>query len=251
MCRNLYCCTSCQYHYLLLFTYHNAMSTVVITNIYSENDQTRKMVESVARCGLPLVNFNKGRGWTGNGDVMRWMYECLVELKDQYTHAIYSDGGDTYFLRAPVVPDDCIMYSTERACYPHPHWQEKYTNKETPWCYLNGGGHCGPIPLLIEWMERYGLKDQRGDINGQAELMQAYFKAHGEFPIVLDQQCSIFQTLAFADSNEFDIVKRPLFTGGSFTGFEKAVFQNNITGTWPAILHGNGRVKMDWVYENL
>lgn len=212
------------------------MKPVVITYIFEPNYQTQKMVESVERQGLPLVNMCQNAHFGGHGETLRIMHRTMQNLRGQYTHVIFSDGGDTYFLYPPNIPIDHMVYSTEKACYPHPHKAQYYPNKYTPWCFLNGGGWAGPIDICIEFFERYGLSTQSGDINGQDEIMEAYFKAKADdFPIEIDQMCEIFQTTAFEDPGDFQA--------------EGKLIKNLKTNTYPAILHGNGRTPMDWIYN--
>ncbi len=35
---------------------------------------------------------------------------------------------------------DCIFFSTEKACYPHPDKATLYPESDSPWKYINGGG---------------------------------------------------------------------------------------------------------------
>jgi hypothetical protein len=132
------------------------------------------------------------------------------------------------------VPTDHILYSTEKACYPHPELAKQYRPTKSKWKYLNGGGYGGPLKLIIEFFERYGLHKHSNDVNGQHEQMVAFLKAEKEgFPIRLDTKCEVFQTMAFADPSEFEVVKdSPEFHG-------KRLY-NKLTKTLPAILHFNG-----------
>jgi hypothetical protein len=210
--------------------------TIIITSIYSNTVQTGKMMKSCKDAGVPVHNAFRGRRFTGNGDVIRYVYEALLYFKNKYKYAIYSDGGDTYITRKFTPPDNIVVYSAEKACYPHPSMAEKYPVPRTVWRFLNGGNYCGPIPLLIEFFEKYGLSKFKGDINGQHEQMIAYLKALEDgFPIILDEECVYFQTIAFAEPTDFSITEQGI--------------RNNITNTHPYIFHGNGRTPMDWIYD--
>lgn len=212
---------------------------MVFTYIYQdfENDisSTHQLRASVARLGLELVNVADSPHHHGNGHVLRLLYQAYKEASGPI---VYADGADSYFLRAPVVPTDHILYSTEKAIWPPvPELIEAWNEqpKETPWCYLNGGGYCGPAELIVAFFERYGLNSQPSEANGQWQQAQAYMQSIKDgFPIKLDQRCTEFQTIGFADPGDFSS--------------ENGILTNNRTGTQPAVIHGNGRTPMGWVY---
>jgi hypothetical protein len=225
------------------------MKTAIITLIYSEFWGTEHFRKSAGRVGLPVYNAwqNPGR-FTGHGNSLIYVYNKLQELKDEYTHAIYSDGADTLFLKHWEVPNR-IVYSSEKAVWPptpyyHKAWDDYYTTglgKDVPrkgrWIYINGGNYSGSIPMMLEFFKRYGLINfANQDINGQDKHADAFFKAKQDgFPIHLDIDCEIFQTTGFEDPGDFSI--------------ENGKFKNNITGTYPCTLHGNGRTPMDRWYN--
>lgn len=238
------------------------MNTIVITSIYQPFWGTEEFMKSCNRVGFPVHNAFKGTRFTGNGDVIRNIYESLVDLKNTYRSAIYADGADSIFLRKFEVPIGCVIYSTEKAIWPptsqmNSEWKQYYDNLEhkgaidmgyknpftgfyskSPWKYLNGGGYCGDTAALIEFFERYGLNKLKGDVNGQDYQALAFLKAHKEgFPIFLDTDCRIFQTTGFEDPGDFE--------------YNKNFFQNKITGYHPCILHGNGRTDMNNLYQLL
>lgn len=217
-------------------------NTIILTSIYSSFWGTEEFMKSTKRLGLPVHNAWKGAAFTGHAATLKYDYEALLEFKDLYDYAIYADGADSLFLKA-FTPEDCIIYSTEKAVWPptpgmNQEWNEYYKDRlpYSPWKFLNGGGWCGPIPLLIEFFERYGLNKYRGDINGQGEQAQAFLKAKSEkFPIYLDGKCDYFQTTGFEDPGDFH--------------YDENGFKNLITGTEPCILHGNGRTPMEKFYK--
>lgn len=218
-------------------------NTVIITSIYKEFWGTEKFRKSVDRLGLPLHNAFKGKRFTGNGDVIRNIYEALLELKGKYEYAVYTDGADSILVK-PFKPTNFVLYSTEKAIYPPTKqlqqlWAEYYNGVEmySPWKYLNGGGYCGSITNLITFFERYGLSKLKGDVNGQDVQTVAYFNAIKDgFDIQLDQTCKIFQTTAFGEVGEL------VFTENGI--------KNTITSTYPCILHGNGRTDMKELYKH-
>ena len=226
--------------------------TIILTAIYHEFWGTQQFRKSVEPFGLEIYNvFPPNTPHKGNGFIYQYFYKAFLDLKDKYKTVIYSDGADTFFQKVFVPPTDRIIYSVEKAIWPpasrFPHLAELYkkyydrprfTNVPGPWLYLNGGNWCGPIDLLIEFYERYGLNQLTGDINGQKEQAEAFMKADEDgFPIEFDLKCEYFQTTAFENQGDFSLAE----DGKSLV--------NNLTGTTPCILHGNGRTNMEAIYE--
>lgn len=209
---------------------------VVITKIYNPIPSSDQMVESFKRHGYEVAVLTGQH--RGNGRTLKELYECYQRAIGGHETFCYSDGADTYCQRPFEVPTDHILYSTEQALYPEN--TPKYPNnpRAGKWKYLNGGGYCGPLALMIEFMDKYGLTKATGDANGQLEQHIAYLEAKKEgFPIKLDYKCEIFQTTAFASEGEL-VVKKGLIV-------------NTVTGSTPAILHANGRTETpkNWPFK--
>lgn len=228
-------------------------NTIVLTAIYSEFWGTQYFRKSAERVGLEVYNvFPPNIPHKGNGFIYQYFYKAFQDLKNTYDTVIYSDGADTFFQKSFIPPDYEIIYSVEKQIWPPEQqfpalrtlYDEYYSTrgrdylKDFPWKYLNGGNWCGPIDLLIDWYERYGLKDLTGDINGQLEQAIAFMNADKDmFPILFDVGCEYFQTTAFENVGDFGL------------GEDGKLLINNITGTIPCILHGNGRTEMGPIYE--
>lgn len=226
---------------------------VVLTAIYKEFWRTDEFKKSVQRVGLDLYNvFPPNTPHRGNGFIYGYFYNAFQYLKDKCDTVIYSDGADTFFQSPFEPPTNKIIYSVEKQIWPpechFPHLRHMYNHyydnpkyngvRHLPWQYLNGGNWCGPIGLLIEWYERYGLKDLTGDINGQKEQAEAFMKADADgFPIEFDHLCQYFQTTAFENKGDFDLAP------------DGKLLINNLTGTIPCVLHGNGTTPMGAIYE--
>ncbi|MGN6416106.1 MAG: glycosyltransferase domain-containing protein [Pseudobacter sp.] len=202
---------------------------VIITNIYAPNANTEQTVQSFRNHGYEVAVLSNE--FRGNGQVMRELYECYKRAVTGHELFIYTDGADTFCQHYVEPPKDHILYSVEKACYPREEIAAQYKPVKTPWKYLNGGGYGGPLKLIIEFFERYGLHQHVNDVNGQHEQMMAYLQAEKDgFPIKLDTKCRIFQTMAFADPSEFNVEDKKL--------------KNLVTKTTPAILHFNGLTDM-------
>jgi hypothetical protein len=224
---------------------------VVITNIYAPNDSTKRMVESFERFGYEVA---VNRIPTGNGAIMRGLYECYKRAATGHEYFIYSDAGDTICQRNfdGELPKDHLLWSTEKACYPYPDRAALYKfggRLKSPWRYLNNGVYGGRLDLVIEFFERYGLNKLHDQANGQAEAMDAYLKAYDDgFPIKLDFGCKLFQSIAFDHDPKRQ--GHPIHEHGyEGTDFEivNGLVRNVSTKSTPAILHGNGQTPMNWI----
>ena len=231
---------------------------IIITNIYSPNERTKQTVDSFHHHGYEVaVN---GAPFIGNGQVLREMLACYKRAITGHEDFVYTDGADTFCQRKFEVPKDYILYSTEKACYPHPEIAKQYKPVKSKWKYLNGGGYGGPLKLIIEFFERYGLDKQPNDCNGQHEQMVAFLQAEKDgFPIKLDTKCMVFQTMAFADPSEFEVdikyseLYGPIALNEDGSVKEEAkvkkLLRNKLTKTIPAILHFNGLTDMSILKE--
>lgn len=224
---------------------------VIITNIYKPFDGTKRMVESFERHGFEVaVNTIP----TGNGRILRGLYECYKRAVTGHELFTYADAADTYCQRIFTPPTDYLLWSTEKACYPDPNKAKEYKfgpRLKSPWRYLNNGVYGGPLALVIEFFERYGLHKLHDNANGQAEVMDAYLQAVKDgFPIKLDYNGELLQSIAFDHDPKRD--GHPIHANGyEGTDFEikDGLVVNKLTKKTPAILHGNGQTPMGWIYE--
>ncbi len=230
---------------------------IVCTNIYAPNDKTRKMVESFERFGYEVAATNAEFPY---GRVYNNLVQLYKRANTGHETFIYSDGGDTYCQKPFTVPNDRLIWSTEKHCYPDPKLAEQYpkTRIKTKWKYLNNGGYCGNLELLLEFFGKYVGYKLPMQANCQLETMQGFLKAKKDgFPIELDYKCKIFQTIAFDPEDENDPASyaihkdakgNPKYTGTDFKIKDGLVY-NKTTKTTPAILHGNGTTPMEWIYN--
>lgn len=225
---------------------------VVITYIYAPNERTEQMIKSFERFGyeVAVVRADTHRG---NGDVLKQLYECFKRASTGHEQFVYADAADSFCQRKFFVPYDSLFYSTEKACYPHTWVAEKYPQPPTayshsPWKFLNGGGYGGSLKVAIQFFEKYGLNKLPNDANGQHEQMLAYIDAKRDgLPIHLDLGCELFQTMAFADPDEFEIMER--LNQEEPHKVHPKFLKNKITNNIPAILHFNGLTEMNILKE--
>jgi len=144
------------------------------------------------------------------------------------THILYTDAYDTIAFAGEdkIIMPDCKMFiSTEKNCYPHPERAKDYPESPTMWKYVNGGGWLVEIKYFIELCEKENLNDQSHD---QVWLMEAFL--NNQDNIMLDNNCEVFQTIAFSYPHEWD-----------------ADLKNIATNTYPIFFHGNGHTDMSWL----
>lgn len=176
--------------------------------------------------------------WTGFLGKLHETYNYLKGLKG-YTHFIYTDAWDTFAVAGPdaiTVPDG-LLISAERACYPHPEKAALYPDNPSPWKYVNGGGWCGEIAAFLKM---YELCPPTTELNDQVYLTDQFLKGYDW--IRLDYECKVFQTLGFCPPSNFAVrrrLKEP---------HDKHIY-NEITGSLPAFIHGNGHTPMPHIYE--
>jgi hypothetical protein len=234
---------------------------IVITNIYAPNNRTKKMVESFERFGYEMAILNAE---FPNGRIFNNLAQCYKRAATGHETFLYSDAGDSFCQKPFTVPNDRLIWSTEKQCFPHVELAEQYPNPrtKTDWKYLNNGGYCGSLELMNEFSDKY-IGKLKLDDNCQHETMVAFLQAKKDgFPIYLDYKCKIFQTIAFdpAKPNKGEPIDRasysihrddkgnPKYTGTDFA-IKNGLVVNKMTKTTPSILHGNGQTPMEWIYQ--
>lgn len=231
----------------------------VLTYIYAPFENavcsTFEFLRSCRAFDYEVVNAWQGKRHEGHAMTFKALEAALQDINGP---VVYADGADSFFLREINVPTDRILYSTEKAYWEPIGGEERYTDKQTPWCYLNGGGWCGPAELVREFYKRYDLGNLK-TANAQMHQHDAYFAALADgFPIELDQFCTEFQTIAFDEdfqkhgwSDHFSIETKHAIGSLNREIFIEANLYNEYTKTYPALIHGNGQTPMHHIYKLL
>ncbi len=173
--------------------------------------------------------------WKGFGGKIIETYNYLKANPD-ITHFFYSDAWDTVVLGtmeealSKLPSTDIILFSAERACYPHPGKAGKYPDHDSPWKYLNGGGWFASSDLFCQMVES---NMPAVDINDQAWFTDRFLDGY----ITLDYNCTIFQTMAFCRETDFKYQTHRLY--------------NRVHRTTSLFIHGNGHTPMPKVYDLL
>jgi len=154
-----------------------------------------------------------------------------------YTHILFQDAHDTYFVRpakefeAAVLDPGFMFVSSEKACWPDPNRADDYHYNDTPpspWCYVNSGQYLAPIALFLRIVEENPISNIDDD---QRWLTNVYLSKR--YPIILDVNCNLFQSIAFEAPGDFRINDKGLI--------------NTTTRCRAFAVHGNGRTPMEWV----
>lgn len=172
--------------------------------------------------------------WTGFLSKLHETYNYLKSLEG-YTHFLYTDAWDTFALGGPgELPEITgLLFSAERACYPHPEKEALYPKHESPWHFVNGGGFMGEISAFIDIYEQNGPATE---LNDQVWLTDRFLQHYESGLIRLDYDCEVFQTLAFCPESDF------LYS-------DQLV--NTVTKSRPLFIHGNGHTSMGHIYALL
>jgi hypothetical protein len=177
--------------------------------------------------------------WNGFGTKPRSVFQAITDLEAHgYTHVLFTDAHDTVFLQGPdalkkqVFEPGFGYVSAEKACWPDADREPEYgyVTRPSPWCFVNSGQYLMPVPMFKEIFETLPCHDREDD----QRWMTTVYLSH-RWKIILDINCSIFQSIAFAAPGDFMIKDKKLF--------------NTVTRKSAIAAHGNGKTNMEWVYN--
>lgn len=206
---------------------------VITTSNTTDHPGWHKLKASLERFGYDYEHILQPFSFGHQLPIVR---DWCNNYKGDCTHLLYTDCYDTVAFsdEREVIskyPADTKMFiSGEKACFPHPECAKDYPETLGPWKYVNGGGWL----VEIEYFKQLCIKENLNPVvNDQVFLMVAFLRNQNE--IKIDNDCTIFQTIAFSKQNEWDE--------------RETRFLNVGTGTFPVFFHGNGKTFMDWVYK--
>lgn len=198
--------------------------------------------------------------WRGFGTKIIETAKYVETIKGEYTHFVFVDGHDTFFVLPPkdfgfkrtdkieqaaieMGWMDSGLVSTEKACWPDPRLAGQYPIEETNsnWVFLNSGCYVFNIQFYLDMVARNPIDYQDDD---QLYLTKIYLS---EKSFDLDRECQLFQSIAFLDNNEFSVIR---LNGNGRGG--RNVLHNKITNSLPMVVHNNGgnaKNPMEWIYN--
>jgi hypothetical protein len=175
----------------------------------------------------------------GRADRDRSLFELIERAASGHEMICYADAVDTICQRPFDLPDDKIIYSTEKMLWPSDDVAKDYPAANSRWRFLNGGLWGGTAELLLDFIKKYRNQFKGG--NGQHDQHLAFLAALKDgFPIALDTGCEFFQCIAHEDET-------PEFTRGD----KGVMISNLVSGTFPAVFHGNGLTDMKFIEERV
>lgn len=118
-----------------------------------------------------------------------------------------------------------LLMSCEQGCWPDGEWCALYPEAKRPWKYICGGQYAGKRGEMLALMrEIYERRDTVTAGGSSQEILHKLFI--GGWPMSLDQNCSIFQSM--------------LGTATDQIAFKDGRAYNSLTKTEPMLLHFNG-----------
>jgi hypothetical protein len=162
-----------------------------------------------------------------------WEKKLRAELEaaqneDPERLIVFTDAWDVVYQQGPIptLPVGHVLIAGEKNCWPDRDVQGQYPMGPTPWMFVNAGGIYGRAGDIAEVMEAY---IRAGDLSDDQRFWTTVFleQLYFTFPrLVIDYQCSLFQTLFLTASDEVVI--------------QDGWMVNHRTRSLPSFLHWNG-----------
>jgi len=232
------------------------MKTKVVTFTSAPNNYGHKqLIRSLEFWQVDYHVINEP--WRGFGTKIIETAKYVETIKNEYTHFMFVDGHDTFFVR-PINQNadmdmDFALISTEKGNWPLPPHPTLYPDsptidtpelgyfdKQIPWKYLNSGCYIFPIPLYLRMLSENPIEYGEDD---QGWLRNIFLTQRDKYNLQLDYECKIFQSIAFKENGEFFFYKEVE---------QQVEFLNFITKSKPMVIHNNGgnaKNPMEWIYN--
>jgi hypothetical protein len=209
------------------------MKLAVITAGFYDRDyaeKLKKLVWSAEQFNIDLHIFGRGKFFSFFDSKIVGLQNYISEFKSQYTHVLYTDASDSFFLGGPYE----IMGKFSTFQYPlvvsgekglHPFGNLKHLfNSSSRWKYMNPGLFIGEIPYVLDTLGKLRTYHHL-QTDDQGHWMEGL--AAGRIHPVIDTDCLMFQTMSDANmAEEFSIKEGRIY--------------NLITRNAPAVVHFNG-----------
>lgn len=223
---------------------------VLTTSHTTDNQGWRKLEESLKKFNYEYTHILHPFSFGHQLPVIR---DWCLNNRGSCTHILYTDCFDTIAYSGPEevegkFPECKMLISAEKACYPHPSRATDYPETSTPWKYVNGGGWMVELEYFLHLCQKERLDHNSHD---QVWLMDSFLRNQDE--INIDNNCEIFQTIAFSHKEEWVKGGQTTRYGsqddrGSYLEVTIPRFQNIGTQSFPVFFHGNGHTDMQWLY---
>lgn len=194
---------------------------------------------SCRKFGWELFVVGTDQPWKGWANRLRTVWVKMVELRQEFSHAIHCDAYDvvavgpySWFDHAwnmAAYDNAAMVLATEVNCWPDRSKADRHPPSPSPWKYAHS-------QFAVD-LSRLGELAAVGEIpdgsDDQGYLMDLFLS--WKLPIRLDYGCNIFQSVAFCQPFE-----NSFSTGG-------LGFRNRVTESYPLFVHGNGGTDMTWL----
>ncbi len=214
--------------------------------LYKNTEPIKYLLNSAHVLRIPMNYYGLGTAYTPMSAKIDKLVDSLKSARDaQYTHALYTDGADSFLLRGEedIIAayerqgsPDCLI-SAERECAPVRGIEDQFPASQD-YRYLCAGGFMGDISYLIitlQWLRTTYLGSEL-ECNDQAYWSMAIAEGHLSMTKI-DSKCEVFQTMSGKAEEHLT--------------WDGEGYFNNVTQTHPCILHFNGRVEgIEMWYES-
>lgn len=163
-----------------------------------------------------------------NGIKIHYVREALKSIKGI---VIYADAYDCLLVKSLDLmkrqfldSGKRIIFAAERNCYPDNNLNKFYPQSKTPYRFLNSGCYIGYAEDLKRVFDKLSWQNEHSD---QLTISRYLFEHPDE--IELDHRCEFFHCLYIS---ELDL------------SYGETI-KNEITGSEPFIIHGNGLSNME------
>lgn len=214
---------------------------VVTAAYYSDEEPIRYLRRSCAHFCIDLHTYGRGKAFDSWRQAkMRDLADHLTTIdRTRYTHFLYTDGADTWFVRSlqavvdaydrlcgvsrgqvgvnPVPdprdalgapsglvnhPTKRLVVSAERTCYPHGDLHIHFPTEESvgPWRFPNAGQFMGEVEFGIDLLRTLDADYGRYDQYNDQSAWSHWLAVHGQCgSVVIDHQCELFLSMASTD----------------------------------------------------
>lgn len=220
------------------------MKLFVFTAAFYDRDYDDKIKRLKATCGkfeIMLNVYGRGEFFSFFDSKIRQMGVFLDRIKEDYTHVLYTDAADSFFLsgleevlqKYEKMGKPKLLLSAEKSCYPFADLISRFPADVGPYRFFNAGGFIGEVKPLLDTLSRlksyYYINN-----NDNAHWMRAYDER--KIDLTIDHKCEIFQTMSDVDYGIEVVLESPM----SDYVFDKQRVYNKETGTYPCLIHFNG-----------
>lgn len=150
----------------------------------------------------------------------------IVDAYDVLMLNLYAIPGQVEIMSSIVLGNRDIVFNAEKGCYPVSELKSEYPISGSPWNYLNAGCAVGRVGA---WQYHLDIVLPKMRSAMDQEVWTRHFLANQD-KIGLDNNCDLFQSYAFIDPDDYE--------------YQEVFIRNKVTGSYPAVWHGNGRTPM-------